>query len=928
MHIDLLGPVVVRREDGVAVTPSAPKRRALLSALAVRLNQTVATEELIELVWDGAAPPTARSALQGHVAVLRQLLDGPGLALDTRGAGYLLAGDPDRVDVLRFVRLCEHAGVLLPEPVGRAGGAREDPAVPLLRAALDLWRGPALVDCGSGLLRERVVPPLADLRLRGLERLAEALLRAGRGGELAAELAQAADAHPSRQVLAARLVHCLEQGGRRPEARERYVRAAARLSGPPGPELRSAGERLSARPAASAAASAASATSAAPSTTVAAPAAVVPDRRFVGRAAELAALDAALPAARSGRPVLVTGPAGAGKTALVRHWAARRGAEQFPDGVLQADLRGFDPDGPREPADVLGEFLTALGEAPDALPAATAERSRRYRDLVSGRRLLIVLDDAASYEQLLPLLPDPPATGPPVTGPAVTGPGQEEGGAPAAVVTSRRRLRHLLVREGGLPLPLGVLTREDAAALLARTLGPDRTGGGPEAVAELTELSERCDRLPLALRLAAARLAARPDWSPGDLVRELADEQTGLAALSGAGSSTARGPIGFTGALDRTYRTLTPDAARLFTLLGLHPGAVIDTATAAALADLPPATTRTLLAGLDAVHLLEEAAPGRYARRELVRRYAARKAAELTCDERFVALDRLTAHYLEVTAGWTAESTAAGGSERAAAWFRREESALRAVVVCAEQYGRTAQSWQLAHRISLLYETTDHDRTHWRAVVEAGLRAAHADGDDAAAARLGTDLAVLHIARAAHRTASEHLDRAVGAADRAGDPALRHHCRSRVGAALLRAGRYERALPLLTDLVAAARTPAAAHLLVRSLTDLADALVLSGDPGPALDHADEAVRTATARAGSAEAVLAAHSRARALHALGRRDAALSSARLAVALGRTVGDPALEARSHGLLADLLEELGRGVEGAEARRRARELVAGNR
>ncbi|WP_037899437.1 AfsR/SARP family transcriptional regulator [Streptomyces sp. NRRL S-350] len=933
MHIDLLGPVVVRREDGRDVTPSAPKRRALLSALAVRLNRTVTTEELIGLVWDGAAPPTARAALQGHVAALRQLLDGAGLELGTRGAGYVLTGEPDRVDALRFGRLCEEAGVLRPEPPGRADGAPEDPAVPLLRAALDLWRGPALVDCGSVLLRERVLPSLTDLRLRALERLAEGLLRAGRGGESAAELAEAADAHPSRQVLAARLVHCLAQAGRHAEARERYERAVARLSGPPGPELRSAGALFSARPTA-------------------------PDRRFVGRTAELVRLDAALPAARAGRPVLVTGPAGVGKTALVRHWAAQRGARHFPDGVIRADLRGSDPDGPRDPADVLAEFLTALGVAQDALPTSTDERSRRYRALLRGRRTLVVLDDAASYEQLAPLLPDPPLPDPalpaslpdrslpdpvlPASSPDPQLPdppsrrpedGSDHGDrpgygeaapAPVAVVTSRDRLRPLLVRAGGVPLPLGVLPAEDAAELLARTVGPDRTGEDREAVAEL---AERCDRLPLALRLAAARLAARPDWTPGDLVSELTDEETGLAALSGTGTGTARGPLGLTAALDRTYRTLPAAAARLFTLLGLHPGAVIDTATAAALADLPPAATRTLLARLDAVHLLEEATPGRYTRRELVRRYAARRAAELTCDERFVALDRLIAHYLAATAGWTAESTAGGGSERAAAWFRREESALRAVVLCAEQYGRTAQSWQLAHRIGLLYETTGHERTHWRAVVEAGLSAARADGDEAAVARLGTDLAVLHVARTAHRTAAEHLDRAVAAADRAGDPVLRHECRSRVAAALVRAGRYDRALPLLTDLVAAARTPATGHLLVRSLTGLADALVLAGDAGPALAHADEAVRAATARTGGAEAVLAAHSRARALHALGRRDAALSSARLAVALGRTVGDPALEARSHGLLADLLCELGRGVEGAEARQRALALVAGD-
>ncbi|WP_316525765.1 AfsR/SARP family transcriptional regulator [Kitasatospora brasiliensis] len=871
MHIDLLGPVVVRRGDGTALTPSAPKRRALLSALAVRLNRTVATEELIELVWEGSAPPTARAALQGHIAALRRLLDGTGLELGTRGPGYLLAGEPDRVDVQRFGRLCERAGVSTPSE-----GAPQDHELPLLRAALDLWRGPALADCGSTLLRERTLPSLTDLRLRTLERLADGLLRAGRGGELTAELAEAADAHPARQPLATRLVRCLEQDGRSAEAREHYERAVARLAGAAGPELRRAGEQSGARLAA--------------------------DRRFVGRRTELARLEQVLPAARDGRPILVTGPAGVGKTSLVRHWTARRGDAYFPDGILHAELHGFDPDGPREPADVLGEFLTALGVPPDAQPADPVDRSRRYRELISGRRALVVLDDAASYRQLLPLLPDPPAT--------------DSEPAPVAIVTSRSRLRHLLVRTGGIPLPLGALDPAESAELLARTLGAERAADEPEAVAEL---AERCDHLPLALRLAAARLAARPDWSPADLAADLAGEQTGLAALSGTGTGTARGPVGLTTALDRSYRTLPPAAARLFTLLGLHPGAELGADTAAALADLPPATTRTLLTRLDAVHLLEETTPGRYLRRELVRRHAAAQAAELGCDERFLALDRLIAHYLDVTAGWTAEGATAGGSA-AADWFRREESALRAVVLCAEQNERPGAAWQLAHRTSLLYETTGHDRTHWRAVVEAGLSAAHADRDESAIAHLATDLAVLHVARAAHRTAADQLDRAVAAADRTGDVALRHHCRSRVAAALLRAGRYERAVPMLVDLVAAARTPATDHLLVRALTALADALVLAGDPGPALRHADEAVRAATARTVGADAVLATHSRARALHALGRRDAALSSARLAVALGRTVGDPALDARSHTLLADLLDALGRTAEGAVARRPA--------
>ncbi|WP_371493746.1 AAA family ATPase [Kitasatospora sp. NBC_00374] len=909
MWIDLLGPVAVRREDGTVLTPSAPKRRALLSALAVRFDQLVAADELIELVWDGSAPPTARAALQGHVAVLRRVLDDEFLTLGTRGAGYVLTGDPERVDALRFQRLCERAGPQLPGRTDPAGpGARaDDPALPLLRAALDLWRGAALTDCGSTLLRDRTAPHLADLRLRALDRLADGMCRAGRGGELVAELTEAASAHPSRQGLAARLIACLDQAGRRDEATAWYDRSVARLSGAPGPELRVAGERIG-HSAAAGLPPAATAVRPAPP----APAGLPPaDRRFVGRAAELDRLDAAVDTGPAGRPILVTGPAGVGKTSLVQAWA-QRAADRFPDGLLHVDLRGFAEACPRDPAEALGILLAALGDAEDELPDALDDRADRFRELLAGRRLLLVLDDARSYEQLAPLLPDAP----PDPAPAGCAPAGAAG--PVTVVTSRSRLRRLLVREGGIPLPLDALTPAEAGELLARTLGPARVAAEPQAA---VELAERCDHLPLALRLVSARLAARPGWTLGDLVAELSDEQAGHAALAGVG-----GPLGVTAALDLTYRTLPPAAARLFTLLGLHPGGVIETCAAAALADLPPATARTMLARLDATHLLEESTPGHYTRRELVRRYGARRAADLTCDERLAALDRLMDHYLARTAGGGAGRTWAGtvpappGPATAGpatpgpvapvppgdteAWFRREESAVRAVVLGAERHGRTAHAWRLAHRAAGLYERTDHDRSHWRTTIESGLRAAHACDDPAAVARLSTDLAVLLVARGVFRGATEYLERAAAAADRAGDPELRHRCRARLADALVRAGRYEPAVPLLTALVADARTPATGHLLARSLTDLADALVLAGVPGQALARADEALQAATVRPGTADAVLATHSRARALDALGRRDAALVSARLAVALGRSVGDTALEDRSHGLLAELL------------------------
>ncbi|WP_051969503.1 AfsR/SARP family transcriptional regulator [Kitasatospora azatica] len=911
MRIRLLGPVMVQSHTGDPVTPTAPKRRALLSSLALELGQVVPTVRLLELVWEGNPPPTARAALQGHIAELRRLLDDR-LTLTTRGAGYLLTGDPEQVDALHFERLCAEA-----EEFGEPGAA-----VPLLRQALALWRGPALADCGSTLLRETVAPRLTELRLLALQRLAEQLCRLGRGAELAddtGELARAVAADPTREQLAAQLIRCLEQAGRQADALAVHQRAvhhrtvhqqtvqrlATERGAGPSPVLRAAHPSLTPGPA----------LGLTPRPDLGPTIAQLPrrNRRFTGRAAELARLDAAVApylapgsAATSATPVdrcpiLVTGPAGVGKTSLVLHWSHQI-APRFPGGQLYADLRGFDETEPRDPAEVLAGFLTALGVAAADLPHTLDARSRRYRELLTDRQLLLVLDNARDYEQLSPLLPSPDS-------------------APVTLITSRNRLGDLLVQDNAVPLALDVLTPDEAVELLGRVLGPQRIAAEPQAAAEI---AERCDHLPLALRLAAARLATRPDWALRDLAGEILDEQSRLAALA----TTGGGSLGVSAALNLTRRALSEPAARFFGYLGLHPGAVIDPHAAAVLGDVPPAEARTLLAQLDAAHLVEETAPGLFARHDLVRLYSAQLAAELTCAQRESAMDRMIGHYLAATAaacaGLGSRSVLPadpqpsadplpplGTPGQAIAWFRREERAVRGVVVSAEQYGRPAPAWQLAHQACVLYYNENRSRREWRQTAEAGLRAARACEDPTALVRMHADLAVVMIEQADFAAATDHLDQAIALADVLGDPVLGHHCRTRLANGLVRAGEHARAIPLMTRIVEHARTLADSRLLAQSLNNLANALVRAGAPLHALAHATEAVQLLSAHPDDPKIIIATQTRAEALHALGRHHAALATARQALTLGQSQGNLRFESHSRHFITAVLRALGRAT-----------------
>ena len=342
---------------------------------------------------------------------------------------------------------------------------------------------------------------------------------------------------------------------------------------------------------------------------------------FTGREPELAGL-ASLAASQESAAVVITaidGVAGIGKTALAVHFA-HRAAPAFPDGQLFVNLRGFDPEHPPlDPGDVLARFVRALGAGASQLPADPDELAGMYRSQLSGQRVLVVLDNAASAGQVRPLLPGTAGC--------------------LAIVTSRNRLSGLVAVDGAQRLTLDMLPPGEAVALIARTAGDERAAADPAATRRLAEL---CGRLPLALRITADRAAAHPHLSMADLADELGAERDRLDVLAtDEQASQVRAVFSW------SYRALAPAPARAFRLLGLHPGQDISTAAAAALLDAPVPETRQLLRTLTGGHLLEETGRDRYQFHDLVRVYAAECArASEPEPQQAAAIRRLLTWYL------------------------------------------------------------------------------------------------------------------------------------------------------------------------------------------------------------------------------------------------------------------------------------------
>jgi DNA-binding SARP family transcriptional activator len=695
MEFCLLGPLLVRRGGGEVRVP-AGMQRSLLAALLLRANTMVPVDELAEALWGPAPPPSVRASLQNTVLRLRRSLGHAGHSrIIAQPGGYQIMVEPGELDVDRFEAL-----LMAARPAHRAGSHAK--VATLVREALSLWRGQPLAGIPSELLALRDVPRLEEMRLQALEACIDADLRAGRHAEAIIELRQLVAGNPLRERLHALLILALYRNGQQAEALAAYQSArdvlADELGVEPGPELRRVQQQVLAGHPAGPAGQSVGLTASPEESMSRAPrqrAAVVPRQLpaaapyFTGRAAEMAELARLLPGAGADTAVVIcviAGTAGIGKTALAVHWA-HQVADRFPDGQLHINLQGFGPSGaPVTPAEAVRLFLDGLGVAPERIPADLDAQAALYRSLLPGKQILIVLDNARDPAQVRPLLPGSPGC--------------------LVLVTSRSQLTGLAAADGARLLTLDVLTEPEAREMLALRLAPGRVAAEPAAVTELTAL---CARLPLALSIAAALAAARPGRPLAELVAGVRATQARLDALGTRDAATDMRTV-----LSWSLRQVSQPAARMFRLLGVHPGPDITVAAAASLAGVPLTHARQAIADLADAHLISEHLPWRFTFHDLLRAYAAEQARRHDSDAgRRAALHRVLDHYLHTASaaslllsyrdpitlsplqpGVVPEELT--DREQALAWFQAERQVLLGAARQAAESGFSVHAWQLS----------------------------------------------------------------------------------------------------------------------------------------------------------------------------------------------------------------------------------------
>ncbi|MER7934049.1 BTAD domain-containing putative transcriptional regulator [Streptomyces sp. NPDC093272] len=612
LRFSVLGPVRAWRE-GQPLNTGSPQQRALLAALLLREGRTATAAELIDALWGPEPPSQALAAVRTYASRLRKILD-PGVLVSESG-GYAVRGLGEGALDLAVVQ--ELAG----EAEKARGGGDLGRARELLGRALARWDGEALAGV-PGPYADAHRVRLDEWRLQLLESRLDMDLEQGCHAEAVSELTALTAAHPLRERLRELLMLALYRSGRQAEALAVYADTRRLLSEElgvdPRPGLRDLQQRILQADPALAEPSSPAAEAPAVLVRPAQLPATVPD--FTGRTACAAELGEVL-ASAEGRVMAVSalaGIGGVGKTTLAVH-VAHQARSAFPDGQLYVDLQGA---GARaaEPETVLGSFLRALGTPDSAIPDALEDRAALYRSVLDGRRVLVLLDNAKDAAQVRPLLPGTEGC--------------------AALITSRVRMVDLA---GAHLVDLDVMSPEEALQLFTRIVGTERVAAEREAALDVVAA---CGFLPLAIRIAASRLAARRTWTVSVLAAKLADERRRLDELQA-------GDLAVKATFELGYGQLEPAQARAFRLLGLADGPDISLAAAAAVLDLAAEDTEDLLEALVDTSLLESAAPGRYRFHDLVRLYARACAErdEKPPSDREAAMSRLLDFYLATAAG-------------------------------------------------------------------------------------------------------------------------------------------------------------------------------------------------------------------------------------------------------------------------------------
>ncbi|GGM88523.1 XRE family transcriptional regulator [Lentzea pudingi] len=877
MRVQVLGPVRAWH-DGREIELGPAGRRAVLGLLALAGGRVVRRADLVDALWGENPPPSAANVIQTHVKHLRRLFD-PGRHRYARstsipfvGDGYALRIPDDEVDVDRFRALVSAAG--------RTTVAEE--AAGLLGTALGLWQGRPFAD-HPGLAGHAKVVALLSERRNALLTHAETMIGLGRAADLLPLLVEHAAGHPLDEAVQALLVRAYAAAGSRADAFATYdtTRRVLRdeLAIGPGAELVGAHAELLGEPVPAVSRQAGPVPAQLPAGTPG----------FLGRASELAVLDGLLagrdPAATA--VIAVCGTAGVGKTALAVHWGHRLRA-RFPGGQLYVDLRGYEAGKPLAAADVLGGFLQALGVAGSAIPAGLDGRAARYRTEVADRRLLIVLDNAAAVEQVRPLLPGSPSC--------------------VVVVTSRDSLASLVSVHGARRLDLRPLRRGDAIVLLRELIG-DRPG----SESAMAALAEQCAFLPLPLRVAAELVVSRPETALAELVGELGDRQRRLRLLDGGGDGRAA----VREVLSWSCKHLPDEAARLFRLLGVHPGRDFDVACAAALTDRDPDTAGRLLDVLVRAHLVDRGPAGRHGMHDLLRAYAVDLAQD--DPERTASFDRLLDHYLTSAieamdvvypTGRVAVTTPAADPARMRAWLDAERPNLTDLCAFATGHDRPGQAMRLAEVLYRYFEAGHHREA--LVMHTNGLRAARLVGDHEGEARALTNLGAAHRLLGRYSPAAARLRQSLRLhrdhSDRAGEARALSH----LGIVEDRLGDVDASIGYLQQALGRYRELGDRHGTASVLTNLGTVQGQTGDhagAAEALNAGRELFRALGDRAGEATALT---NLADAYTHLGRHTAAAAHLHQALAHFRDLGHRYGEAAALSTLGQVHVHLGRAEE----------------